>query len=256
VLIALLLPVLSKVISKSRDLTCSSNLRQIGVALTAYSAENRGYLPAALPTMSTTPVVLTLPWQLAVWQYVYHQPQPVQSVSSTDNYQFLVGTIFTCPKAVFTPNPAFGQPNSYLSLGYDLNIDLPGLVATVRGPSTVDSRHMVNLRRIDHVKTASSTLLVADGVDGYVSVDLCGIRSRITGASASEFDSVAEPDQQNRHPKGNIYCLMCDGSAGPRQWVYNTSDIPTLTDTSLTPPQYPVNVQTFWFGHTPDANGD
>lgn len=255
-LIGLLLPALTKVLAKSRDMNCASNLRQIGIAFTAYSAENKGYLPAALATISTTPTVLTLPWQLALWQYVYHQPQPVQAVSSTDNYQFLVGTIFTCPKAVFDPTPAFGQSNTYLNLGYDMNVDLPGEVVTIRGPSTIDSRHMATVRRIDHVRTGSNTLLVADGVDGWVSVDSAGNRGGITAPTDSEFDAVAHPLHQNRHPKGYIYCLMCDGSAGPKEWINSTTDIPILADDTLTPPQYPVNVQTFWFGHAPDANGN
>jgi len=252
-LIAILLPALSKAISKSRDLTCSSNLRQIGIAFNSYSVDNKGYLPAPNATISAS---TTLPWQLAIWQYVFHQPQPVAAVGSTETYQFLVGTIFTCPRAVFDPHPAFGQSNTYLSLGYDMNVDLPGQIITERGVTSVDSLHTLSPRRIDHVRCGSATLLAADGVNGWVSADSAGDKDAITAPTGNEFDEVAHPLHQNRHPKGNIYCLMCDGSVKPREWIYSTTEIPIPADLSVLPSAYIPPVQAFWFGHPPDDNGN
>ena len=252
-LISLLLPAINKAISKSRDLTCSSNLRQLGIAFNAYATENKGYLPYPVASLSTTQ---TIPWQLALWKYLFHQPQPATTINPTDTLQFLVGTVFTCPRAVFDPHPAFGQSSTYLNLGYDMNIDLPGPVPTpVRGPSTMDGRLVGILKRIDRVRTGSDTLLCADGVNGIVSVDTAGDRDGITAPTGNEFDAVAHPYHQNRHPKGNIFCLMCDGSAGPKPWIYdkNAIPIPVLTNT---PDTYDLRTQMFWFGHVPDSQGD
>lgn len=59
-LISMLLPALNKARSVAQVITCSSNLRQIGMAFIAYGQENRGWLPAeyatAATTMSGTPV--------------------------------------------------------------------------------------------------------------------------------------------------------------------------------------------------------
>jgi hypothetical protein len=93
-------------------------------------------------------------------------------------------------------------------------------------------------------------------VNGWVSADSAGDRDGITAATNNEFDEVAHPLHQNRHPKGFIYCLMCDGSAGPKQWIYDTAAIPIPTDFTVTPAYYTPPVQTFWFGHVPDANGN
>jgi prepilin-type processing-associated H-X9-DG protein len=256
-LIGILLPALRKAIVKARDLNCESNLRQVGVAFNAYSVDNKGYIPAALATISTSQPVSYLPWQLAIWQYLFHQTPPVTSVSSTDTYQFLVGTVFTCPRGVYNDHPAFGQPSTYLSLGYDMNTDLPGeVVAAGRGPSTRDQLHRGAPRRIDHVRSGSATLLAADGVNGWVSSDSTGDRGGITAPTNCEFDEVAHPKHQNRHQNGFVNCLMCDGSVTPRQWIYDTTSIPIPPDLTASPPTYPQPAIDFWFGHPPDANGN
>src|ERR1700722_3967575 len=66
-LISILLPVFSKVRRQAQDLTCISNLRQIGLALVAYSTDNHGYLPAAVAPL---PGNLVLPWQVALFNYL------------------------------------------------------------------------------------------------------------------------------------------------------------------------------------------
>lgn len=46
ILIALLIPVLSKMRESAKQVTCSNNLRTLGQAMIAYASENDGYLPA------------------------------------------------------------------------------------------------------------------------------------------------------------------------------------------------------------------
>lgn len=50
ILAGVLLPVLAKVQDRARSTKCASNLRQIGVAINAYSADNDGSLPGPLAT--------------------------------------------------------------------------------------------------------------------------------------------------------------------------------------------------------------
>jgi prepilin-type N-terminal cleavage/methylation domain-containing protein len=253
VLIAILLPALRKAIIQARDMNCAANLRQIGIALNAYAVDNRGYLPPAVVSLSPTE---TVTWQLSIWKYLTHLPAPVPFVSNADNFKFLQGTVFTCPRAMLDPAPAWGQPNTYLALGYDMNIDLPGTTPSTRGRPSIDSTHSSYPRRLDHVRTGSLTLLVSDGVSGYVSFDSAGDRDAITAPANNDFDVVAHPVHENRHPKGFIYCLMCDGSAGPRQWISNTTDIPIPSPLTASPPAFSLQSQLFWFGHVPDVNGD
>lgn len=69
VLIAMLMPVLSKVREQGRQVTCLSNLRQLGQAMIAYAADNDGYLPATArntmdPIAKNYPSGDWLYWQL------------------------------------------------------------------------------------------------------------------------------------------------------------------------------------------------
>src|SRR6266550_7179960 len=55
ILIGVLLPVLSRVQRSARDVKCQSNLRQIGQALFAYAADNKGSLPYGLVWIHNKP---------------------------------------------------------------------------------------------------------------------------------------------------------------------------------------------------------
>src|SRR5205085_805860 len=55
ILIGVLLPVLSRVQRSARDVKCQSNLRQIGQALFAYAADNKGSLPYGLVWVHNNP---------------------------------------------------------------------------------------------------------------------------------------------------------------------------------------------------------
>jgi prepilin-type N-terminal cleavage/methylation domain-containing protein len=252
-LISILLPALRRAIVQSRDLNCAANLRQIGIALTAYAVDNHGYLPPALVSLSATEVV---PWQLSIWKYLAHLPASVPYIANSDNYKFLQGTVFTCPRAMMDPEPAFQQPNTYLAMGYDMNIDLPGSTPASYIPPPLNAAHMTYPRRLDHVRTGSLTLLAADGVNGWVSFNTAGDRDAMTAGSGNDFDVVAHPVHENRHPKGFVFCVMCDGSAGPRQWIYNTTDIPIPANLNAKPNTFTLQQQLFWFGHVPDVKGD
>src|SRR5688500_7799521 len=56
VLIGVLLPVLSGVASRGRDLKCQANLRTVGQLVMTYAAENKGSLPYGLVYLHSDPV--------------------------------------------------------------------------------------------------------------------------------------------------------------------------------------------------------
>ncbi len=45
ILAAMLLPALAKARAKARTISCTSNYRQLGLALTMYLSDNRDYIP-------------------------------------------------------------------------------------------------------------------------------------------------------------------------------------------------------------------
>jgi prepilin-type N-terminal cleavage/methylation domain-containing protein len=252
-LIGILLPVLGRTLRRARDVNCLSNLRQIGVAFCAYSADNRGCLPAPLVTL-TSPT-RQFPWQVAIYQYVMHKTVS-DTALITGDHSYLLNTPFICPTAVFDPRPAFGVSQDYLQLGYSMNVNLPSIPLLVisKGPQSSTAQHAAEYKRLDHIH--GNAILVGDGVTGTVSALTAGDKDGITGPTGNDFDVVAHPLHQNRHPKGFINVLMSDGSAMPRQWINSKTEIPTPTTAQGTNPSgFSHDVQIFWFGHTPDSNG-
>jgi prepilin-type processing-associated H-X9-DG protein/prepilin-type N-terminal cleavage/methylation domain-containing protein len=250
-LIALLLPALSRARSQARDVSCMSNLRQIGIAFTAYSADYHGLAPPPLAT-------LTLPagqlfWQEALWGYLIpSRPLPSDATTIGSKHVWLTGTVFTCPRGLLDQ-----ITGDFLSTGYSMNQNLPGIpLPVVPGPTS--SNHYGEYKRLNRVRGGSNTLLAADGYSGYVGAQTAGDRDAITtfGAGVDDFDIVAHPVHQNRHPKGFVNVLMVDGSVRPRQWIFSLTDIPIPGPTAGTDPSaFPPNVQEFWYGHTPNSLG-
>jgi prepilin-type N-terminal cleavage/methylation domain-containing protein/prepilin-type processing-associated H-X9-DG protein len=67
VLIAILLPSLSKARRQSEIVKCASSLRQIGMAFQNYSNENKGYFPVAVFKLATPPPNPNMPQEMR-WQ--------------------------------------------------------------------------------------------------------------------------------------------------------------------------------------------
>ena len=252
ILIGILMPALSKARRQALDLSCESNLRQIGVAFTSYSADYKGLAPPPLATL-TSPSG-TFYWQEALWKYLIpSRPLPSDATSSTSTHSWLTNTVFTCPRGLLDQTTG-----DYLSTGYSMNQDLPGIVPpVVVGPTTTN--HYGEYKRLDRVRSGSNTILAADGYSGWVGALTAGDRDAITtfGGGGDDFDIVAHPLHQNRHPRGFLNVLMVDGSVRPRQWIYSLTDIPIPSASAGTDPSaFPAPVQEFWYGHTPDSSGN
>lgn len=91
ILAAIIIPVTGRVRAAAKTSSCSSQVRQISIALMLYQQESRGLLPAA---SAGTPSII---WQKALGPYL-----PLKGQSATSQ----VHQIFTCPSTQY-PGVAF-----------------------------------------------------------------------------------------------------------------------------------------------------
>jgi prepilin-type N-terminal cleavage/methylation domain-containing protein/prepilin-type processing-associated H-X9-DG protein len=105
-LIAILLPALSKARESSKRIACLSNIRQFGVAMVMYTTANKGLFPRAAP--KGTP---TIPWDVIHWQ-------AGDKIEESAIAPFLGETIsprlFVCP----SDDPMAHQSSGGLTYGY------------------------------------------------------------------------------------------------------------------------------------------
>lgn len=112
-LIAILLPALSKARQTATKIQCLSQLKQMGVAQTAYNSDHRGYFtPASLETGDQYGL-----WGYALWEYVGYSKSKFNVVDN--DFDVSAGThdnnIFNCP---VTRVKKTSTPRSPLSTGY------------------------------------------------------------------------------------------------------------------------------------------
>jgi len=88
ILAVLMLPAISNAGASSRAIKCLSNLKQLGVATFAYTADHDGWLPSLQSTSS--------PWPQLLWPYAYQTPYtPYAGAQAPAGFN---GTIFECPE--------------------------------------------------------------------------------------------------------------------------------------------------------------
>jgi prepilin-type N-terminal cleavage/methylation domain-containing protein/prepilin-type processing-associated H-X9-DG protein len=71
VLIAMLLPALTKARKQAQQVACSSNLRQFGIYFSLYASANKQYIPPSFDLGSNTPNTWKWPWTDTTCQYWY-----------------------------------------------------------------------------------------------------------------------------------------------------------------------------------------
>ncbi|WP_428937559.1 type II secretion system protein [Fontivita pretiosa] len=105
-LISILLPVMSRVQGKARDLKCQTNLRSILQATMSYAADNKGSLPwgfdynrTRLPAYDPAPGngKAFICWVSLISRYMSSKSTPVLGMSDDDRYTF--PEVFQCPEA-------------------------------------------------------------------------------------------------------------------------------------------------------------
>ena len=83
ILAAMLLPALAKAKEKARQINCTSNLKQLGLAMNLYVSENNDFFPAAQPTLITG-------WTVALNAYIPKTGQVKRGVVGFN-------PVFVCP---------------------------------------------------------------------------------------------------------------------------------------------------------------
>jgi prepilin-type processing-associated H-X9-DG protein len=142
VLIALLMPALEKARAQAQQISCLSNMRQIGLACLEYTAQNKGRLP--IPNngyeQATDPRFGVRPY--AAIQMVW--PNVADFDHGGTLLPYLPGSaemrhrVFNCP-ANPVPTPYPGQmPGNF---GYTFNPDLQGITAHAIGVLITQVRH-------------------------------------------------------------------------------------------------------------------
>jgi prepilin-type N-terminal cleavage/methylation domain-containing protein len=138
ILAAMLLPALAKAKEKARQISCISNLKQIGIALTMYVDDNGGYWP--IVSNNTT----TNEWTKDLRSYLPQQGPNITSLASK---------VFICPSTVY-PNVAFENlSRTYTAAAVMFGFSVPGTGLTQANPRKATP--MIN--------PPTETILVAEG---------------------------------------------------------------------------------------------
>jgi len=197
ILIALLLPALSRAREQARGVQCLSNLRQIGIAMQMYTQDNHGYgsigTTMAIDDSNGNPL-----------SYVYFWgTMPVQgTVAPTPNgflYRYLPGNsgVFQCPTVA----------------ALDLPLTLPGQVPCSYGTNPYDIFHY----EISRVRPSSDTLMLGDEMavepTGQISIGTWQTATYVQTPNAASLIGIMPSFHARHQGKGNV--LWFDGHATP-----------------------------------------
>ncbi len=191
VLIAILLPALSKARRQASSVKCLSNLRQIGVALVMYNNQNKGF---NVPSYNMLPRTTTSATSGALdgWACILDRDKFLVAAENTEQ------TIYNCPDAVPdasiptgslpwpTNNPTGTNSQTtiptlgfikIIRVGYWINAENPiGRAATQvpggaiqyytasPGYGPMGDGKIMGLQKISHIRHSSLTIVIADGI--------------------------------------------------------------------------------------------
>ncbi len=131
VLAAILIPVASAVRESARGASCSSNMRQIGLALHAYASDHDDRIPQATNReFAGGPLLGT--WMRTLWfdGYLGYERNQFEIGVNYEQNDSEVENIYHCPTTRYTDNRLILTPNStqdYRTFSYSLNY-LPNYV--------------------------------------------------------------------------------------------------------------------------------
>ncbi|MBN1975018.1 MAG: prepilin-type N-terminal cleavage/methylation domain-containing protein [Sedimentisphaerales bacterium] len=147
VLMGILMPALQKVKKQAQQVSCQSNLKQIGIAAQAYSMDNKDFIPRALDSGTK--------WILVFLPYLGGKSTGITDYRKVDVYQ--------CPSFPTVGNGSNNYPNKEQTLDYVVNawdMDNPGLSNATGGTS------VINPTKLSSVKSPSMKIYMADNEDG------------------------------------------------------------------------------------------
>lgn len=197
---ALSFPAFRKASALARRTQCQSNLRQIGIALMAYSSDNGGNLPPV--STAWPPPSQNATWAYAIWSYSGYAATAFQS---PNNDLRLYGTadprnVFRCPDN--TPAvPPYKSGNSVNSwrMSYGLNMTPVGVLSQANLTRPIPLA-VVTARSVTAMVMESSFCL--GNTDGYLS--LYGLLPHQNGSNVLYYDGHVEWLAANQIPTSTI----------------------------------------------------
>jgi prepilin-type N-terminal cleavage/methylation domain-containing protein/prepilin-type processing-associated H-X9-DG protein len=151
-LISMLLPALNKVRNQAKQVACSSNLRQIGIALRLYSADYKDMMVTLEKPMRPPPFPLS-PYTVWFWdlnKYLGMPPMNPENVErlAYDNYGNQ--KVWNCP----------AQKDEFVFNGYGVQYGMNIFVC-----SLVSGRDYIKINKWSKLPRKSELILVSDSMD-------------------------------------------------------------------------------------------
>ena len=143
ILAALLLPALARAKSKAQQITCTSNLKQVGLALVLYADDCNGYWPFASDTTQPDPNI----WTKELQPYMRLRGNQTNGQENA---------VFICPSTRYDGSPSTAD----LSRTY-------GCTGTMLGSTGSGGPTSTKARKANSMQNPTESLLVVEGKKEY-----------------------------------------------------------------------------------------
>lgn len=150
ILAAIIIPTVGRVRESARSAKCTSNLRQINMAVKLYADDNKGFLPASardkLPTETGTGT--TVPWAKEVGRYL-----PLRGTTATAGEH----PVFVCDSANYSGKTSAQLNNTYTATSAIIPVGVANASKTRRALSSLDNNRLSRIPFIMEGKAQSAT---------------------------------------------------------------------------------------------------
>jgi prepilin-type N-terminal cleavage/methylation domain-containing protein len=192
ILAAMLLPALAKAKEKARQISCISNLKQIGLALHLYADDNQDYFPLA----SDSAIGGTNIWTLTLKPYL-----PLIAAATGGAKYGMENKVFVCPSAA----------SGYLNLGTNQVVRTYTCTGTMLGLQSGSSGLTATQPRKFTVVGGTDLAALLVVVEGKQQSTLASSSDVNSSESNIQWDK-AQPDLQRSNPSSTLDLNFCHTS--------------------------------------------
>ncbi len=192
ILAAIIIPTAGNVRGSAKGAQCRSNLRQIGLAISLYPADNKGFYPRA--RWNEVNGVADANWAQALTPYIPGKP----------NTNAVINPVFLCPSEAIQPAPGAGGSFLQYFCTNALEKDNTTNLVTPGGTS--------GPRKVEAIKNPSKTFLLLDAVVGPTGNSaVAGQRCSFEDAQTDMAAAPASRTKLSFRHKDGILVLFMDG---------------------------------------------